>query len=66
MNNINSINNTTNKCTCSKTGCKKKYCACFSRGKYCDGCECKNCENVPNPNTPTTPTQNFQKIEDSN
>ena len=27
----NNIN--TNKCTCSKTGCRKKYCACFSRGK---------------------------------
>ena len=36
-----------NKCTCSKTGCKKKYCACFSMGKYCDGCDCKDCENKP-------------------
>ena len=45
-NNINNINNNTRiKCTCSKTGCKKKYCYCFSKGIFCDGCECKNCEN---------------------
>ena len=35
------------KCTCSKTGCKKKYCACFSKGFYCENCECKDCENKP-------------------
>ena len=35
------------KCTCSKTGCKKKYCACYSSGINCDGCECKDCENKP-------------------
>ena len=35
------------KCTCSKTGCKKKYCACFSKNKYCIDCECKDCENKP-------------------
>ena len=34
------------KCTCSKTGCLKKYCACFANGIACDGCECKNCENI--------------------
>ena len=61
MNNINTINNNTNsinintniinninskpKCTCSKTGCRKKYCACFSKGRLCEGCECKNCQN---------------------
>ena len=50
-----SINNNINmkpieiktKCTCSKTGCKKKYCACFSKGFYCENCECKDCENKP-------------------
>ena len=26
------------KCTCSKTGCLKKYCACFANGIACDGC----------------------------
>ena len=36
------------KCTCSKTGCLKKYCACFSMGRPCEGCDCKNCENQPN------------------
>ena len=35
------------KCTCSKTGCKKKYCACFSNNQFCEGCECKDCENKP-------------------
>ena len=35
-----------------KTNCKKKYCACFSRGNYCDGCECKNCENCPSAHPP--------------
>ena len=38
---------TKGKCICSKTGCKKKYCACFAKGRYCDGCECKECENRP-------------------
>ena len=54
INNTNSININTNamnnilskqKCTCSKTGCRKKYCYCFSKGRLCDGCECKNCQN---------------------
>ena len=61
INNMNTINNNTNsininaniinninskpKCTCSKTGCRKKYCACFSKGRLCEGCECKNCQN---------------------
>ena len=63
MNNMVQINNS-NKCTCSKTGCKKKYCACFSRGKYCDGCECKNCENFPRPN-PQSPIQNIKNSEDN-
>ena len=35
------------KCTCSKTGCKKKYCACFSKNIFCEDCECKDCENRP-------------------
>ena len=34
------------KCTCSKTGCLKKYCACYANGVPCDGCDCKNCENL--------------------
>lgn len=34
-------------CTCTKTGCIKKYCACFSIGRFCQGCECKNCQNNP-------------------
>ena len=38
------------KCTCSKTGCLKKYCNCFANGVPCEGCECKNCQNVGNKN----------------
>lgn len=33
-------------CTCTRTKCQKKYCACFAMGKLCDGCDCKGCENV--------------------
>ncbi len=35
-------------CTCTKTKCIKKYCACFAMGKLCEGCNCKCCENNPN------------------
>ena len=38
-------------CTCTRTQCLKKYCACFSFGKFCQGCDCKGCLNVPNNNT---------------
>jgi hypothetical protein len=37
-------------CTCTRTQCQKKYCACFSLGKYCQGCDCKGCLNKPNDN----------------
>lgn len=33
-------------CTCTKTGCLKKYCACYANGKFCEGCDCKNCCNT--------------------
>jgi len=36
-----------NKCTCSKTQCIKKYCECYSNGKFCDDCDCENCLNIP-------------------
>ena len=32
------------KCTCTKTGCLKKYCYCFAKGIPCEDCECKNCQ----------------------
>ena len=34
-------------CTCTRTQCQKKYCACFSARNYCQGCDCKGCLNVP-------------------
>ena len=46
--NVNKPSNTKVKCTCSKTGCLKKYCACFSLRRPCEGCDCKNCQNQPN------------------
>jgi hypothetical protein len=36
-----------NKCTCSKTQCIKKYCECYSNGKFCVDCDCENCLNIP-------------------
>ena len=47
------------KCTCSKTGCKKKYCACFSNSIFCEGCDCKDCENKP-------PNEDIKNNFDSN
>lgn len=38
------------RCTCSKTQCIKKYCECFSNGKFCVDCDCENCLNVPENN----------------
>lgn len=37
-------------CTCTKTQCQKKYCACYSFGKYCEMCNCIGCLNRPNNN----------------
>jgi len=43
------MNNNTQKkvaCTCSKSGCKLKYCECFKIGQECtDLCRCIKCEN---------------------
>ena len=58
-------NNTLPKCTCSKTGCRKKYCACFSKGRLCDGCECKNCQNCIPTALTQSPIQNMQKNDNN-
>ena len=50
LNNNNNNSTLRQKCTCSKTGCLKKYCNCFANGVPCEGCECKNCQNVSNSN----------------
>ena len=39
------LNDTNYKCSCLKTGCNKNYCQCFSSGRYCIDCNCKNCKN---------------------
>jgi hypothetical protein len=51
------------KCTCTKTGCNKKYCYCFSKGILCDGCECKNCENCIPGSKPVSSISNLQNEE---
>ena len=33
-------------CKCSKTKCLKLYCECFSDGKLCEDCDCKDCHNT--------------------
>jgi len=36
-------------CTCTKSGCNKKYCECYKAGKKCnDKCRCLNCLNTLN------------------
>ena len=43
----NTLQENSQKCTCTRTQCQKKYCYCFSRGIPCQGCECKGCLNLP-------------------
>ncbi len=52
-NNMNYVLKNTKKvvCTCTRTQCQKKYCACFSSGNYCQGCDCKGCLNVQRNNS---------------
>jgi hypothetical protein len=36
----------TKPCTCKKTKCNKKYCACYAAGKKCSSlCTCDDCTN---------------------
>ena len=42
-------------CTCTKSGCNKKYCECYKNGTKCNSaCRCVGCEN----------TENSKKIKD--
>ena len=42
-------------CTCTKSGCNKKYCECYKNGTKCNSsCRCVGCEN----------TENGKKIKD--
>ena len=44
-------------CTCTKSGCNKKYCECYKNGTKCSSsCRCVGCENSEN-------SQNWKKIE---
>ena len=37
-------------CTCSKSGCKLKYCECYKNGLECTNlCRCTKCENTKIP-----------------
>ena len=37
-------------CTCTKSGCNKKYCECYKNGSKCtSSCRCVGCENSENP-----------------
>lgn len=71
-NNINYVLKNIKKvcCTCTRTQCQKKYCACFSLGKPCQGCDCKGCLNVPKENANIIPEgrdmYNNPKEEDVN
>ena len=43
-------------CTCTKSGCNKKYCECYKNGTKChSACRCVGCENSEN-------AQNWKKI----
>ena len=53
-NNSNNINMSNTKevktvfCTCSKSGCNKKYCDCYKENQKCNiKCRCINCLNLP-------------------
>ena len=58
--NINSLSQN-QKCTCSKSGCRKKYCVCYSNERPCQECGCQNCENRPKKSE-----QNLEKSNNKN
>ena len=58
------LNNAKNiPCTCSKSHCQKKYCACFSSGNYCQGCDCKGCLNIQKEGVNSILLQNDENMD---
>lgn len=53
-------------CTCTRTKCQKKYCACFAMGKLCDGCDCKGCENTLDKNVGLYLIEGNNCLDDNN
>ena len=48
-NDMNILDNETIMCTCTKSGCNKKYCECYKAGKKCnEKCRCLKCKNCSN------------------
>ena len=46
-NDSETINNNLISCTCTKSGCNKKYCECYKNGVKCNAnCRCIGCENI--------------------
>lgn len=51
-------------CNCSKTGCAKKYCECYSAGTKCTPlCKCVGCKNLNTANDKTDFKAYHQKIQ---
>lgn len=51
-------------CTCSKSGCNKKYCECYKAGVFCNNkCRCINCMNDKKTNLDKNETINLDEKE---
>ena len=53
-------------CTCTKSGCNKKYCECYKSGKKCnEECRCSNCLNMTSPSF-TIHSRNSSNLDGNN